>query len=149
MRGFRREVELRGDDVFGNFVRELALFAKPRPLRGGRAGNDDYRGKMALGVRLVEQRNIGAEPVITARRTSGLLHPAVANDGMEDALKLTPFYRIGKDNLTQADSVWLAIRIGYTGPEGFDYGCLDVCIASEQLMHTAIGVEKFGRKMAA
>ena len=33
LRDFRREVELRGDDVFGNFVGELTLFAKPRPLR--------------------------------------------------------------------------------------------------------------------
>ena len=47
LRGFRREVELRGDDVFGNVVRELALIAEPGPLGGGRTGDDNHRGEMA------------------------------------------------------------------------------------------------------
>ena len=105
LRDFRREVELRGDDVFGNFGGQLALFAEPRALGGGRAGHDNHRGKVALGVGFVEQGNIGAKPAIAARRVPCLLHPTVADDRMEDLFKLTPSGRIGKDNFAQPGPV--------------------------------------------
>ena len=65
---FRREVDLRGNDFFGNFGGELAVFAKSGALGGGRTGDDDHGGKVTLGVGLVEQGNIGAEPAVAVRR---------------------------------------------------------------------------------
>ena len=104
---------------------------------------------MTLGVRLVEQRNIGAEPVIAARRVFGLLHPAVANNRMEDALKLTSFCRIGKDNLTEAYTIRAAIRPDHLRSEGFLNGFLHSGVTGEQLMHAAVSVKEIGTQMAA
>ena len=145
---FRREVELRGDDVFGNFVGELALFAEPGPLCGGRTGDDDHRGKVALGVGLVEQGNIGAEPVIAARRFPGHPHPAVADDGVENLLKLTPLVGIGKDNFTQACPVGASLLPdGVSAKRGND--CfLHTGIVREQVMRAAIGIKNIRRQIA-
>jgi len=149
LRDFRREVELRGDDVFGNVGRELAVVSEPGPLGGGRTGDDDYRGKLALGVGFVEQRNVCAEPEIAARRISCLLHPAVTNDGMEDLLKLTPSGRIGKDNFTEARPVGAAITADDVTSKGRSDRFLNAGIACEQLVGAAVGVEKLRWQMAA
>lgn len=149
LRDFRREVELRGDDVFGNVVWKLALIAEPGPLGNGRTGDNNHRGKMALGVGLVEQWNVCAEPVIAARRIFCLLHPAVTDDGMEYLLKLTPSGRIGKDNFTQPPAVRSSVKADHVLAEGLRDGFLDTGVTREELMRAAVGVKKGRRQMAA
>ena len=79
----------------------------------------------------------------------GLLHPAVANNRMEDALKLTSFCRIGKDNLTEAYAIGTAIRSDYLRTEGLRDGFLHRRITGEQFMHTPVSVKEIGTQMAA
>jgi len=68
---------------------------------------------------------------------------------MEDAFKLTPSCRIGKDNFTQACPVGAAIRTDYIGAKGLRNGFLHARMAGEQFMYAAIGVEKYRRQMLA
>jgi hypothetical protein len=145
---FRREVELRGDDVFGNFVGELALFAEPGPLCVGRTGDDDHRGKVALGVGLVKQGNIGAEPVIAARRIPGQPHPAVADDGVENLLKLTPSAGIGKDYFAQVRPVGTTVLPDGVSAKRRNDCFLHAGIFCEQVMRAAIGIENIRRQIA-
>ena len=144
-----REGELRGDDPFDGFGGEMAMFEQPRALRGRRAGDDDYGGKMAFGLGFVKQGNIRAEPLGAARRILRQIHPPGADGGMQDLFKSTAFGGIGKDDFAQTSAIRLALGI-----QNFRSKCrgdrlLDAFIFREQRVRAAIGIKKLHRQILA
>ncbi len=145
---FRREIELGGDDFFGQSGAQAALFREPPPLRGRRAGDDDDPVEACFGLRLKEQRDVHDEPAALAGDLRGACDPARPDGRVQDALKLPPFRFIVENERTQPGAVGISFCVTNGIAKSLRDRLTDRGIMGQQLVRSLIGVEKFGGKMA-
>jgi hypothetical protein len=102
---------LGGEDLVGDSRGELAIFQQARSLGCRRAGDNDYRGKVALRLGFIQQRDIDAKPATVPSRGCGVFRPRSPDGGMKDKLKFTALRGIGKGGFPEPDPVGLARRV--------------------------------------
>ncbi len=142
------EIELGGEDFFGEVFGEMALVLEARALGGRRAGDDDYGVEMPGRAGFIKQRNIDAKPVTRSGGIPGQRHPAVADGGVEDVFEFTAFGGVIKDQLAQHSPVRPAFAVEYFRPKDCPHRRLNGVIMREQIVRALVSVEKLRRQVA-
>ena len=108
---FLPKVELRRKDAGGDFIAQPAVHSQTLALSGGRTRDNDHTIEVLLSPRLIQQRDVDANPVFPGLRTFEQRNPPLADARMEDRFEIVAGRLIAKNALPQSGPVRSSIGL--------------------------------------